>query len=170
MKWIAITSALALTWVASASAAPFGPVEEAAWQQAEIFWGRAPDLCTSITKEVVPYGGTQTHAASPDEPEPTGEATQPQGQPVPCVIRIVETDPWQVCPTMVHEYGHLLGYGHPVPYPPGVACPETIKHLAWEQWYQHREGCHEDKPGSYWRQTCFVKLRAWAERIRDIGT
>ena len=105
--------ALLFAGAASASARPFGPAEEAAYESAIDYWGLGePVGCTTIDKQVV----TPESLNGPDVQDAAmGRATQPiAGESGPCVLWIVELTefPERLCDSMVHEVGHLHGFGH----------------------------------------------------------
>lgn len=165
MRWAALIAATLLAVVAPAACAdPFGPAEEAAYQQAEAFWQRQPTNCTSIAKEVgVLAGGEDSWASVPSAPGPCRIEVAPGLSP-----------PW-LCEVMTHEYGHLLGLGHStdpadVMYPVLGALASPIcaalaaaearvaaRRQAWSEWRERRAGCRAAR-GPYERR-CWREVR-----------
>lgn len=161
---------------------PFGPEEEAAFHQAEVYWGAQPVLCTSLTKEVV-----ATEALNgPDTPLPVaGRATQPEYS-TRCGIWIEEKLGAVLCSVMRHEYGHLLGYAHEDPEMAqlpscdpesnepsgGIYIPPdknvTARRQAWELFREWQAECRDKKIGSKARRRCFSATRHYAARLRRI--
>ncbi len=96
-----------------ASAEPFTPELEAAYETAISEWGQGPpSQCMSVTKEIV--AGLHD---SGDGHRLAGEATQPAAGAtgIECFLRIdpaVAQAPCQMREIVRHEVGHLLGYGH----------------------------------------------------------
>lgn len=89
--------------VAPAAAQPFTPEVETMYEGAIAYWGASPELCTSITQELV---SAETLSGN------LGDATEPHS-PMPCVINISEDQPpCEMHTTMYHEVGHLLGHDH----------------------------------------------------------
>lgn len=108
---ISLAAVLLAHGVTEVHAAPFGSAEEAAFVEAQSYWGgAAPTRCSSITREVVPPGSLD----GPDAADSVGRATMPEpGTVVPCGVWIVSgLRPCKLRYVMAHEYGHLLGYGH----------------------------------------------------------
>lgn len=170
--YLLATSLLCLAIPACAAAAPFGPAEEIAFQEAAAYWGQAPTLCTSIAKEIVPSGSLGVDEEGRDV---KGRATQPTGLPVACGVWVEEEalGP-HLCTYMRHEYGHLLGYGHEdtelsqmpaceitVPY---VATRKEERREAWKNWRWARTECVAAR-GPY-RAKCWKWLRREAKKIR----
>lgn len=162
MRAALVTLAAVLVLAVPAGAAPFGPAEEAAWAEAEAYWGVAPALCTTITKEVVPPGSLGVDVQ--------GRATQPT-YPQPCGVWIVEGLGEALCGTVAHEFGHLLGHGHEDPELANMrACGlvvlpdvEVERRQAWEFWRESRSECREAR-GPY-RPKCWRALRASRQHI-----
>jgi hypothetical protein len=170
---------MALAFPVSAAAAPFGPVEDQAYMEADAFWGASPTRCGTVTKEVVPYGSLD--AASGEEAT-LGMASQPPvgSSQIDCEIWVVEG---MIEPTlsfiMRHEYGHLLGYGHEDPEMSGLMTrppkPWTISQaeeeeeryvrtVTWRQWRELRRACYWN-PAS--QKRCLANSRRRAERLRS---
>ena len=123
-----------------AEAAPFTPELEADYAYAEQWWGAVPSGCSGVTREVLPDTAMPGHG---------GQATQPKdgAAPIPCIIDIAEGSLAVTCQrreVVLHEYGHLLGYGHSedpasIMYPaaPGTLCEievaeeESAETAAW---------------------------------------
>lgn len=105
---------MAVTLVATlpdgALARPFNATEQGAFEFALGWWRvSAPPTCSSVTLEV---GSVMT--ADRD-----AQATQPQLNvpPVPCTLTLNGYVHWDrqweyLCATLIHETGHLLGFGH----------------------------------------------------------
>lgn len=99
-------AALALS-VPAARAEPFPPALEADYAFAVDWWGATPSGCLSLELQLV------NPAAIPGR---GGQATQPiEGTaPIPCEMDIA-TGISPNCfrrEVILHEYGHLLGFGH----------------------------------------------------------
>lgn len=175
MKRAALLAAVLLALGAgSAEARPFGQVEEAAYQEAAAYWGAMPDLCTSVTKEVVAPGSLGVDEKGRDV---AARADQPDQIPMPCHVWLEEDalGP-QLCTTLRHEYGHLLGYGHEDPALSEMpACDITVPYVetrseerreAWKLWRWARTECQMAK-GPY-RKRCWVSLRREAQKLRAL--
>lgn len=185
---LAITGLAVVSGSASATEAgdygpgrPFGEAELAAIAQAEAFWGRQPELCTSRKAEVVAPG--QLGTREEDGGEVAGRATRPFA-PRPCGMWIEEDDLSRgLCTIVRHEYGHWLGFGHedpelaqmpaceetqPSPYgeaEPGYEIyPVDQKAEAWNRWQMHRREC--TKLRAVRRQECLEVSRRYAEKLR----
>lgn len=151
-----------------ASARPFESTEEAAWQEAEAYWGAAPTLCTTITKEVVPAGSLGVDENGRDV---AARATQPT-IPVPCGVWVEDDElgTQELCSVLRHEAGHLRGYGHEDPAlsdMPGCKYLGTRKEQreeAWRLWRWARTECRTAR-GPY-RPRCWNWLKAEASKIR----
>lgn len=179
LAWIVLVGTASLWTVDQANAGlfgpshPFGPEEEAAWTQAEAYWGRQPTLCTSITKEVVAQGALD----GPDAPGgAAGRATQPNA-PMECGIWIEEGLGPNLCGVIRHEYSHLLGYSHQDPElanmprcdsesndpSGGIYSPADIvvveRNQRWELWREWIRGCREKRLSKSRRATCFRNVR-----------
>ena len=162
MRRVGLIAAVILAvFPATAIGRPFGPVEEAAYQDAASYWGHTPELCTSVAKEVVAPGTLG--------PGVSGRATQPEGLPVPCGLWVVEGLGEFLCSTMRHEYGHLLGYGHedaelqavgPCDQQPALV---VARRQAWAEWRESRAECREAR-GPY-RKKCWRELRAQRKHL-----
>jgi hypothetical protein len=106
----AIVFVIGLAIVDRAQARPFGPSEKAMYWLAVDYWGgKEPPLCDRIVLQV----------AEPINMFPgyLGESNQPRSREEICVSNISTTvidrnDPYITCRVIVHEVGHLLGYGH----------------------------------------------------------
>lgn len=109
MRYALLAFGLCLACVAPATAAPFTPQMQYAYELAVNHWGTEPTGCTSIDFEIVD---------DDTMPDREGEATQPQpGQHIPChmYIRRYLAQPRmfiRMCAVVRHEVGHLLGFGH----------------------------------------------------------
>lgn len=114
----AIATVLVLTPLAHASPAPTAAGDI---PLAEEFWGGPPTQCTLLTIGVVPAAGDG------------GDATQPApGEFIPCEMQLtevgtlvgegVEVTREMACLIVVHEEGHLHGFGHS-PDPNSVMYP-----------------------------------------------
>lgn len=99
--------ALIVTFVlvtSSAAARPFPPEVQSMYQEAIAYWSKPPELCTSMTLELLPpedfpYGVN-------------GTGTEPD-RPMPCVVTVNEDQPpCEMKTTLRHEVGHTEGYGH----------------------------------------------------------
>lgn len=118
---LAIAAVIVLVGATPASAAPFTPELDRAYNVAVEFWHTAPSNCTSLDREIVP------DAMMPEGAE--GWATIP-ARPTPCVLYIRRTlaaPRWfeRACAVMIHEVGHLLGYQHSAD-PANVMYPEVV--------------------------------------------
>lgn len=153
----------------SAEARPFGPVEEAAWQEAVTFWGLTPPLCSSITRELVAPGVLGVDDEGRDV---AGRATMPQEKAVACGVWIEEDVPaGTLCSTARHEYGHLLGFGHDDPelaLVPRCASPEWLAQRAeaWAVWREWRQECPTMQTVDY-RAKCYRSVKKVAARLRQ---
>lgn len=137
-KTFVAVAAVTLAVAAPASAAPFTPELDRAYNVATEFWHKTPTNCTSLDREIVP------DEAMPDEAE--GWATIAT-EPTPCVLYIRRTlaEPrWfeRACAVMLHEVGHLLGYEHSadpanVMYPEVVAIPGICQRAALRELNRH---------------------------------
>lgn len=177
-KLLAIcTVALGIAAVPAAHAAPFGSEEEAVFAYAAEYWGRAPALCTSITKEVVPPSELAYTTASGLTDIASGQATRPTTLPVPCFIAINELlRGTGLCVVVLHEYGHLLGYAHEDPAfggdsvfadSPGCTALSAQEDRAsrWDFWREVRSECQAKKAQA--RRRCARTLRRWSVRLKS---
>lgn len=174
-------------------AQPFSVEADQAFSEAEAWWGRQPEGCSSITKELVAPGSLDdaegSHAGEATVPPkaelPPGFLPIPANLPkVPCEVWIVEgLTRVSLCSVMRHEYGHLLGYQHSDPamaqLPPCQPSQselatqrealEAQRATAWANWRERRRFCSHlpSKPPSWlWeRRYCWERSHRSRERI-----
>lgn len=153
----------------SASAQPFGPEQEAAYQEAVAYWGGSLPGCSSVTKEVLVVG-----AGEADE---LGRATTPLpgAQPVPCTIWVVSyAHGCALRDLMHHEVGHLTGRDH-TDTPGDFMNPASAPFCEARdrRWYRNmtKRIARKRKVCSATRPTirCRAELRRLREIKRDIG-
>lgn len=169
-----LAAVLVVLGAGSADGRSFGPVEEAAYQEAVTYWGVTPTLCTSVTKEVVAPGSLGVDEEGRDV---AARADQPDQIPMPCHVWVEEDalGP-QLCTILRHEYGHLLGYGHEDPAlnempacevtVPYIETPRERRREAWKLWRWARTECQMAR-GPY-RKRCWNALRREAQKLRAL--
>lgn len=141
-----------------AEGAPFGPDEEWAFAQAASYWGASPP-CSSLQKEVV--------VGLPD----AGRAHHPEVGEGPCLVQIAAgMGRGSLCAVMLHEYGHLLGYGHEDPpmLVDAGAVPQCAPALAEQSIERGREQLREQRAYCRSLRAGKAKSRCWrvARRMR----
>jgi len=170
-RLLVLAAVLLAVGVAEATAAPFTPALEADYAFAAAWWGATPTGCSSVTREMVPWA----------QIEANGQATQPSpwAAPAPCVFVIAEdlAPPCLERETVLHEYGHLLGYSHNeepasimnAQQLPGFLCREEREALARRNQeegaalFRHRlkrevRRCRHLRPSKH-RQECWLGVR-----------
>lgn len=118
---MALIFALLVLGVEEAPAAPFTPSLERAYNVATHYWGGEPSGCTSIEKAIVPT--LDGYYAEASQPEP--------GERIPCFLWVSRSlaSPrafGTACGVLVHEVGHLRGYGHSDD-PTNVMFPDLVR-------------------------------------------
>lgn len=160
---------------------PFGEAELAALTQAEAYWGRQPDLCTSRSMEIVAPGALGVDEQGNDV---GARATRPAVR-VPCGMWVEEDELGVgLCSLVRHEYGHWLGFGHEDPElaeMPGCLSGSTeasggsyippdpkqvTRQQNWELFREWRAGCQREKAGSRARRRCFAAVGRYRVRLQ----
>jgi hypothetical protein len=117
LKLAALAIIIAIFAIGQAHAAVTPPPEgwgAAFLNTAREYWGHEPTNCTSLSIEF--------DATSFETGDSGGEATEPE-TPEACVMRVKHLSAFGECEVTVHEYGHLLGYGHSTD-PSSIMYPE----------------------------------------------
>lgn len=158
LRLILLALALAALCAAPAQAAPFTPELEADYAYAAEWWGATPTGCSSLTRETLP--------TLPDDRG--GEATRPVAgvAPAPCIIVIREgLQPCEQREVVLHEYGHLLGYGHSedpadIMYPSstGALCRGVLAATFAAELRHEVRRCRHLRPGRHQRE-CWRHVR-----------